>query len=224
MRCILATNKPWHHELFNALSHSGTHEWIRVFERHELSYEHLQSIKPDWIFIPHWSDIIPSSVYENYTCVVFHMTDLPFGRGGSPLQNLIVRGCNETKISAIKVGKGLDTGDIYLKKTLGLKGTAEEIFIRSSSVIHEMIIEILTKNPIPVPQKGEVTLFHRRKPEEGNLKGVKLPVEIYDHIRMLQCEGYPNAFLETDYFKFEFYNAELSADNSILANVRIVKK
>ena len=44
------------------------------------------------------------------------MTDLPFGRGGSPLQNLIVRGFEETMTSAIKVTKGIDTGDIYLKE------------------------------------------------------------------------------------------------------------
>jgi len=46
------------------------------------------------------------------------MTDLPFGRGGSPLQNLIVRGFTHTKLSALRVEKGLDTGDIYLKEDL----------------------------------------------------------------------------------------------------------
>ena len=40
------------------------------------------------------------------------MTDLPYGRGGSPLQNLIVRGHKETKISAIKVVKELDAGPV----------------------------------------------------------------------------------------------------------------
>ena len=30
-------------------------------------------------------------IHENYKCIIFHMTDLPFGRGGSPLQNLISR-------------------------------------------------------------------------------------------------------------------------------------
>ena len=30
------------------------------------------------------------------------MTDLPYGRGGSPLQNLIIRGFESTKISAIE--------------------------------------------------------------------------------------------------------------------------
>ena len=70
------------------------------------------------------------------------MTDLPYGRGGSPLQNLIVRGHSETKISALKVEKKLDTGDIYLKKNLSLEGSAQKIFQRANTSIIDMIKEI----------------------------------------------------------------------------------
>ena len=63
--------------------------------------ELLEKINPDWIFFPHWSWIIPKSIYEKYTCVIFHMTDVPYGRGGSPLQNLIIKGHKSTLLSAI---------------------------------------------------------------------------------------------------------------------------
>ena len=53
------------------------------------------------------------------------MTDLPFGRGGSPLENLILRGHTSTVISAIKCAPELDSGDIYLQKPLSLYGSAE---------------------------------------------------------------------------------------------------
>jgi methionyl-tRNA formyltransferase len=46
---------------------------------------------------------------------------------------------------------------------------------------------------------------------------------IYDYIRMLDCEGYPNGFIESSFFKFEFFNAEMTK-NEIIANVRITKK
>ena len=46
---------------------------------------------------------MPSEIIRNYECICFHETDLPFGRGGSPIQNLIVRGFKTTKISAIKM-------------------------------------------------------------------------------------------------------------------------
>ena len=49
--------------------------------------------------------------------------------------------------------------------------------------------------------------------------------KIYDFIRMLDCEGYPNAFIETEKFKYEFSNASFNSDDKIvLANVRISKK
>ena len=84
--------------------------------------------------IPHWSYIIPKDIFNLFNCVVFHMTDLPFGRGGSPLQNLIIRGYEKTKISALKVTNGIDSGPIYLKKPLSLDGTAYEIMIRASQL------------------------------------------------------------------------------------------
>ena len=69
------------------------------------------------------------------------MTDLPFGRGGSPLQNLIERGIYETKLSALRCCKELDGGDIYLKRPLSLWGTAEEIYLRAAELTKEMMIE-----------------------------------------------------------------------------------
>jgi methionyl-tRNA formyltransferase len=152
------------------------------------------------------------------------MTDLPYGRGGSPLQNLIVRGHKDTKVSAIKVCKDVDAGDVYLKRNLSLYGTAEEIFMRSSSVSVRMIEEIITKNLKPVPQEGKPVAFKRRKPEESNIADLSDLEKVYDYIRMLDAEGYPKAFLETEFFRFEFSRASLKADSSIIADVRIIKK
>ena len=111
------------------------------------------------------------------------MTDLPFGRGGSPLQNLIVLGKEETKISALKVVKELDAGPIYLKNKLSLNGTAEEIFIKANSIIESMIIEIINKELKPYEQKGVVVHFKRRKPKDSNITNLKNIKDIYNYIR-----------------------------------------
>ena len=76
------------------------------------------TVEPRYIFFPHWSWKIPKEIYEHYECVAFHMTDLPYGRGGSPLQNLIVREKYYTQISAFRVTEGMDEGPIYLKHPL----------------------------------------------------------------------------------------------------------
>jgi methionyl-tRNA formyltransferase len=224
-RYIILSEKEWHKELFSDLKEKFINdEWFLIDSKSEFNLDNITKINPRKIFIPHWSYIITSSIYNNYECIVFHMTDLPYGRGGSPLQNLILRGHKETKISAIKVEEGIDTGDIYLKKNLSLEGTAKEILISASNTIGEMITEIIQNDLIPKPQTGEVVEFKRRKPEDGNILLLNDINLIYDYLRMLDCEGYPNAFIETDAIKIEFTSAHLDSDNNLTAHVRIFKK
>jgi len=220
---MIASEKKWHDNTFTQLQKCMPAEWIRINNSIDLCLEKIDKINPKYIFFLHWSYIIPSSIYEKYNCVVFHMTDLPYGRGGSPLQNLIVRGHKTTKLSAIKVQKGIDTGDIYLKKDLSLFGTAEEIFIRAGQLMVEMIQEILEKKIIPMPQDGEPLLFQRRKSEDSDMGQLVSLEAIYDHIRMLDCEDYPSAFIENENFRFEFSRASFK-NNKIIADVRITKK
>lgn len=222
---LLLSEKNWHDGIFHALAESLPGEWMRINKKEDFTEETLSRLQPDIIFIPHWSYIIPPVIFEKFECIVFHMTDLPFGRGGSPLQNLIVLGYKETVISALKVEKGIDTGNIYLKKKLSLYGKASEIFERASLVIKEMIEEIVLNKPIPQLQQGEPVFFKRRSKNDGEIGSLVELENVYDYIRMLDCEGYPNAFLETTHFRFEFSNAFLShTDKCITANVRIIKK
>lgn len=195
--------------------------WKQISEKDDLNLSHLNQIEPEKIFIPHWSYIIPEQIFNTYECIVFHMTDLPYGRGGSPLQNLISRGLETTKISAIRIDQGVDTGDVYLKKDLSLQGTAEEIFIRANKLMELMIIEILNKNLSPVPQTGKSLVFKRRTPDMSNIKDIDTLETLYDQIRMLDADGYPMAYLDTEHFRIEFSRAALKADESIIADVKI---
>jgi methionyl-tRNA formyltransferase len=223
-RYILLSEKPWHQAIFENLQKREGEEWLWIQDKEAFTREKLEELQLEMILIPHWSYIIPEDIFKKFSCIVFHMTDLPYGRGGSPLQNLIVRKHEATKISAIRVDEGIDTGDVYLKKPLSLLGTAEEIFIRSAMVILSMITEILDKNLSPQAQEGEVVNFKRRKKGDGNIAGLSEIEEVYNYIRMLDAEGYPSAFLETEYFKFEFSRASLKTGETIVADVKITRK
>lgn len=222
---ILLTEKSWHDRLYEKLKTSyGENSWLRISDKKNLNDNFLRKFKIDKIFIPHWSDYIDKNIYEKYECILFHMTDLPFGRGGSPLQNLIIDGFKSTKISAIKVGEGIDDGPIYLKKELSLSGSAREIFNRSSSIIETMINEIIQNEMTPTKQIGEPTYYKRRKPSQSKINGIKKINDLYNHIRMLDCDGYPRAYIEFDGVKIEFENAKLIDNEIVNANVRIFKK
>ena len=133
-------------DLYDKTDLYGKKNVLYVKKRELLTYEYLNNINPEYVFFPHWSYIIPEKIYNNFNCIIFHMTDLPFGRGGSPLQNLISRGIYQTKISAIKCCEVIDGGDIYLKKDFDIsEGSAEEIYQRAGYIISKMIDEIIEK-------------------------------------------------------------------------------
>lgn len=220
MKIIVATVKSWNIERAKKLqrNYQGIHEVVIYTNKEEFSLENIRDFEPDYIFLPHWSYIMPREITDNWECVVFHMTDLPYGRGGSPLQNLIVRGHRETKISAIRVTEKLDGGPIYMKHALSLEGSAQEIFVRCSEIIFQkMIPQFLDESRekiTPVPQEGEPVIFKRRKPEEGRITSDMKTDQIYDYIRMLDAEGYPRAFMEFGDYRLEFEQAELVGDGN----------
>ena len=199
---IIVSEKSWNLILIERLSKQTKYNWILISSKDEFNFENLKKINPEKIFIPHWSHIIPLNIFNFFECIVFHMTDLPFGRGGSPLQNLILLGLKKTKISALKVNKFVDSGDIYLKKELSLNGKAQQIYKRANDIIFKMILEIVKENPLPKKQQGEPTFFKRRKPYMSNIKNLNDLEKAYDFIRMLDADGYPRAFLETDFFTY----------------------
>ena len=223
MVCIIASNKKWYVDLPEALSAHTGHQFVYIERKEELSAEFLEKIKPRYVFLPHWSYLVSENVYEKYECIIFHMTDVPFGRGGSPLQNLISRGIYETKISALRCVKGLDAGPVYLKKPLSLFGSAEEIYLRASEIIEEMICQIIEEQTAAVEQTGEITYFSRRKPEQSNVSELTSLKQVFDYIRMLDADGYPRAFLETKHLRFEFERASIKK-GQVIADVKIIER
>jgi len=220
MNHVIASNRSWCKELPEKLAKKTGKPFYAINFNKDLNLENLESINPRYIFFTHWSYIIPKEIYQKFDCVIFHMTDVPYGRGGSPLQNLIVRGHRDTIISAIQCVEKIDAGPIYLKKPLSLEGSAEEIYIRANKIIEQMIIEILDKNPKLEPQVGNVVKFFRRKPEDGDWSSVDSLDDVFDYIRMLDANDYPRAFVRVGNYKLEFSRASLKV-NSIDADVRI---
>ncbi len=150
------------------------------------------------------------------------MTDLPFGRGGSPLQNLIVKGFQDTVLTALKMETGIDTGPVYYKNPLSLKGSAKEIYKRASDLSWRMIANFVSDNPDSTPQEGEVVNFKRRTPNQSLIPDGLSLNEIHDYIRMLDAPGYPKAFIKDNGYHLEFRDAEL-ADNELSAKVTFKK-
>lgn len=224
VRLVLATPHPRNDELDQWLRKRADLEVLRVRTREELTVSALDAFRPHWVMFPHWSHRVPAEVHRNYRCVIFHMTDVPYGRGGSPLQNLIALGHTETVMSALVCADEMDAGDVYLKRPLSLLGTAEEIHMRASALVGEMIVGLVEQEPQPEPQDGEPTVFRRRRPEDGDLAAAKSDLyRVFDMIRMLDGDGYPPAFFTVGDLRLEFGRASLRP-GAVLADVRITRR
>ena len=210
---VVAGVKPWNRRVYDNRISEFPGSWFYVSKPEELTPDWLSEINPEYVFFLHWSEIVPEEILETHECVCFHMTDVPYGRGGSPLQNLIVRGHRETKMTALRMVPELDAGPVYMKRPLSLEGsTAEEVFIRSSRLSATMIREIVEKEPEPEPQAGEVTTFRRRTPPESEIPARDSLQELHDFVRMLDAEGYPSAFIEHEGYRYEFRRSSLYED------------
>jgi methionyl-tRNA formyltransferase len=217
---IVATTKPWNTAQYEKFVSGAEGEWHLVDAPEALTPELIERIGPRYVFFPHWSWKVPAEIFDATECVLFHMTDLPFGRGGSPLQNLIAGGATVTKVSAVRMTAEIDAGAIYLKRPLSLDGAADDIFRRLSLLVFEMIAEIVATNPIAVPQVGAPTYFKRQTPDQSALPDAATPQTLFDHIRMLDADTYPRAFLDFGRWRMEFSRAALSEDG-VTANVSI---
>ena len=155
-----------------------------INDKKYLTLKKLSKIKPKYIFFPHWSYKIDSNIYTNYQCIGFHSTPLPYGRGGSPVQNMIARGFKKTKICAIKITEKIDGGPIFLKRNMSLNGSGEQIMLRMNKIILKMIKFYLKKLPKPKKQIGIVTYFKRRNPNQSKMLFTKRIDQIYDQIRI----------------------------------------
>lgn len=176
------------------------------------------------IFFPHWSWKVPESLLQHCNCVCFHSAPVPYGRGGSPIQNMVLNGHEQTEVVALQMTFELDAGPVYLRQPVSLLGGGEEILRRIYSQVVAMMQQLVVGLPNTEPQQGEITCFARRKPDQSLLSFDDEPQSLFDKIRVLDIEGYPRAFAELGQYQLRFSHPVLRLDGSIDAHVVIVRK
>jgi len=183
-----------------------------VITRKFLSYDEYQigisSIEKDTAFILFlgWSWIIPVEITSRFLCLGIHPSDLPYYRGGSPIQHQIINGLTKSKVTLMTLSsEKLDGGDIWGKEDLDLNGDNMEVIFRNivdSSVI--LLTNFIARFPNCVAlmqSPNEGSYFKRRKSEDSRITHKdfkeKPLIEIYNKIRSL-TDPYPNAYMEDE--------------------------
>ena len=219
---VIASSKDWFNKSFNP-SRFRDFDFKFISKKSELNVESLRKINPKYIFFTHWNWIVSEEIFNTYDCIVFHTAPLPYGRGGSPIQNLMIRGFKKAPVCSLKMTKEIDGGPIYLKNNVNLSGNIEEIFNRIALVIEKQILKICTQEIKPKKQVGKVKIFKRLTRSENRLSEKYSLEEIYDRIRMVDGVDYPNAFIDFGNFEILFKDAHLSS-NKLTAKVTFKNK
>jgi methionyl-tRNA formyltransferase len=213
MTYVICAYREYSLELYKKLKDKYDFKLIKNPEK--LNIKNIKKINPKYIFFPDWSWIVPKEIYKNYQCVCFHESNLPKFRGGSPLQNQIIRNVLETKTTAFMMNDILDGGDILLQKKLSLKGNIDDIFERMLKNDHEMIVKIIKNGFSLKKQKGKPICYKRRKPNESELNNLDHSKKyLYNFIRMLG-DPYPNAYIEIGKRKIIFKSAKYQKDKLV---------
>jgi len=98
----------------------------------------LASYQPDLMIVVAYGLILPEDVLSvaKYGCVNIHASLLPKWRGAAPIQRAIEQGDSQTGITIMQMDKGLDTGNMLLKKTCEITSSD------TGSSLHDRLAEI----------------------------------------------------------------------------------
>ena len=201
MKIAICNSKTWF-RLNNQIS--SAHKIYNFKTNDDLTLEALDKFEPDLVFFPHWNWIVSSKIFEKYTCIVFHTSPLPFGRGGSPIQNLIRCGYTTSPVCALAMSEEIDSGPIYDQMEISLDGTLSEILVRLNGVVNKLMLRLIDNLPEPVAQTGYSHTFGRLGYKDNEILSTANMAEMYDAIRMLDDPSYPNAYLRLEHVCFEF--------------------
>lgn len=126
--------------------------------------ETLQKLEPDMIIVAAFGQIIPKVILDTpkYGCINIHASLLPKYRGAAPIQQAVIDGEKESGVTIMKMGTGLDTGDMISQAVVELREdeTGGSLFDRLAETGAELLIRT-----IPSIENG--TAVYTKQPEES---------------------------------------------------------
>lgn len=144
--------------------------------------------------------------------LVVHESDLPKGKGWSPVTWQILEGENDITVSLFEAADDIDAGPIYLQKKISLNGLEliGEIKHLQGKITIELIMDFIANidKIVGRQQIGESSFYPRRGEKDSELDINKTILEQFNLLRVCDNERYPAWFeLRGKRFKIKIYKA-----------------
>ena len=155
----------------------------------------------DMAFFLSCSHIVDKHVLDrNVHNIVVHASDLPRGKGWSPLTWQILNGDNVIPITLFEAKEHVDSGPIYLQDFMRFEGHELIDELRGAVVEYtlRMCREFVDHYPFLVSerheQSGKATFYKRRTAAASQLDPNRSIEEQFDLLRVVDNENYPAFF------------------------------
>jgi methionyl-tRNA formyltransferase len=194
---ILTDKSSWMTKYSMALTEtlkSFGHHVTFINSKNELS-------KGDVAFFLSCFEIIPQKYLSmNKNNIVVHESNLPQGKGWSPMTWQILEGKNDIPVTLFEANKDIDAGDIYMQDVIRLYGNelVEDWREKLGRKTCEMCIQFIN-NYFSVPhsqkQYGNSSFYQKRMPKDSELDPNKSIMEQFNLLRVVDNEKYPAFFI-----------------------------
>jgi methionyl-tRNA formyltransferase len=173
--------------------------------RHPEVLDQLRSLAADAWVVAAYGLILPAPVLAlpRYGCINVHASLLPRWRGAAPIQRAIMAGDRETGISIMRMDAGLDTGPVYLRRSVPILpgDTAGSLHDRLAALGAQALCEVLDALPAghlrPQPQPDEgVTYAAKITREDARIDWAQPAAAIERLLRAL--DPVPGAYTTCD--------------------------
>ena len=167
-----------------------------------LVYSHDEVESCDIVFYLSYYSIVPEEVLSlARNNIVVHESDLPRGRGWSPLTWQVLEGHNRITLSLIEATSRVDSGLIYIQRVLNFDGTElinemrDQTGLTKVSMCHQFVENYPDIVESGFAQTGSVTNYPRRTASDSRLDPEDTIAKQFNLLRVVDNERYP-AFLD----------------------------
>ena len=181
--------------------------------------EEIKKLAPDCIVVAAYGKILPKEVLDipRLGCVNIHGSLLPKYRGAAPIQWSVINGDEETGITTMLMGEGLDTGDMLeqAKVRIGENETSAELFDRLAALGGELILHTLAElekgSLTPVPQDESLASYASMLGKELCPIDFNKPVRVV-HKHICGLSDWPCAYTVLGGRRLKVYRSEIASE------------
>ena len=183
--------------------------------------EELRALEPELIVVAAYGRILPEYIlnYPRYGCINVHGSLLPKYRGAAPIQRAVINGDSETGVTIMRMAKGMDTGDMILKRSTPIlpSDTSGTVFDRLAVLGAEALLEAIDRiadgtAEYVVQNEEEATHAPMIDKAEGALD-FSWPAQTLRN-RVMGMNPSPGAFIELANYRLKLFDAYLDDQTS----------